>query len=284
MYVAFSRTGDQGGGGDVSSNTASSVDSEIALFSGTAGKTIKRASTTGILKATGGVLSAATAGTDYAAAGAITGSGLTQATARLLGRTTASTGAIEEISVSGATLSGGTLTISAPTAATGASMALLSTVTASSSATVDIETTFDGTYDAYVLTGSKIDTATNATTLLCQLKIGGSYLNSAYQWHNMKSTSGAATYSGANSTNSTSIQLNSSTDTLMDFTMWIFHPSDTTAGKAIRWDGVCYDGTCSFQSGVGQHANTAALTGVRIFAGTGNVASGTFRLYGLKNS
>lgn len=40
---------------------SSSVDSEIALFSGTGGKTIKRASSTGILKGTSGVLSAVTA-------------------------------------------------------------------------------------------------------------------------------------------------------------------------------------------------------------------------------
>lgn len=44
---------------------ASSVDSEIALFSGTGGKTIKRASTTGLLKAASGVIAAASAGTDY---------------------------------------------------------------------------------------------------------------------------------------------------------------------------------------------------------------------------
>lgn len=44
---------------------SASVDSEIALFSGTGGKTIKRATTTGILKGTSGVISAATAGTDY---------------------------------------------------------------------------------------------------------------------------------------------------------------------------------------------------------------------------
>ena len=44
---------------------SSSVDSEIALFSGTGGKTIKRATTTGVLKASSGVIAAATAGTDY---------------------------------------------------------------------------------------------------------------------------------------------------------------------------------------------------------------------------
>jgi hypothetical protein len=41
------------------------VDSEIALFSGTTGKAIKRATTTGMLKASSGVLAAAVAGTDY---------------------------------------------------------------------------------------------------------------------------------------------------------------------------------------------------------------------------
>ena len=45
----------------------SSVDSEIALWSSTTGKVLKRASLTGIVKATAGVASAASAGTDYLA-------------------------------------------------------------------------------------------------------------------------------------------------------------------------------------------------------------------------
>jgi hypothetical protein len=45
----------------------SSVDSEIALWSSTTGKVLKRASLTGIVKATAGVASAASAGTDYVA-------------------------------------------------------------------------------------------------------------------------------------------------------------------------------------------------------------------------
>ena len=44
---------------------ASSVDSEVVLFNGTTGKTIKAATITGIPKLTSGVISAATAGTDY---------------------------------------------------------------------------------------------------------------------------------------------------------------------------------------------------------------------------
>lgn len=47
-----------GGGGDASTNTTVSVDSELVLFSGTAGKTLKRASGTGVAHLTSGVLSA----------------------------------------------------------------------------------------------------------------------------------------------------------------------------------------------------------------------------------
>jgi hypothetical protein len=56
---------DAAAGGDASTNTASSVDSEIVLFSGAGGKTLKRATTTGLVKAASGVIAAAVAGTDY---------------------------------------------------------------------------------------------------------------------------------------------------------------------------------------------------------------------------
>lgn len=44
------------GGGDASTNTATSVDSEVVLFSGTSGKTLKRATASGVAKVTSGVL------------------------------------------------------------------------------------------------------------------------------------------------------------------------------------------------------------------------------------
>jgi hypothetical protein len=62
---------DGAGTGDVTSDTATSVDGEIALFKGTTGKEIKRFNGTGILKATSGVIGAASAGTDYLEPGAI---------------------------------------------------------------------------------------------------------------------------------------------------------------------------------------------------------------------
>ena len=70
-WMVLASKGDTGSG-DVS-GPASSVDSEIAIYNSTTGKIIKRASTTGILKGTSGVLSAATAGTDYVEPGGALG-------------------------------------------------------------------------------------------------------------------------------------------------------------------------------------------------------------------
>ncbi len=55
-----------GSAGNVS-GPGTSVDNEIVLFSGTGGNVLKRASTTGVLKAASGVINAAVAGTDYVA-------------------------------------------------------------------------------------------------------------------------------------------------------------------------------------------------------------------------
>lgn len=64
--------GTPAGGGDVS-GPGSSVDGSIALFDSTSGTLLKQATTTGILKGASGVLSAASAGTDYVAPGGALG-------------------------------------------------------------------------------------------------------------------------------------------------------------------------------------------------------------------
>lgn len=95
-------------GGDASTNTSTSVDSEIVAFSGTGGKTLKRLNTlTGVPKLTAGVVSIATLGTDYLSnasslpaanltgtiATARLGSGTADATTVLLGNQTWGTAA-----------------------------------------------------------------------------------------------------------------------------------------------------------------------------------------------
>lgn len=57
--------GSGGGSGDVNSIETSSIDSQVAIFSGTDGKTIKKSTLSGIIKQTAGVQETATAGTDF---------------------------------------------------------------------------------------------------------------------------------------------------------------------------------------------------------------------------
>jgi hypothetical protein len=105
---------------------------------------------TGLVKGNGTALSAASAGTDYVAPGAITTSGLTMTTARLLGRTTASTGAVEEITVgTGLSLSGGNLSNSAPD--------LTVTITAGTGISVS------GTYPSFTITNTAPDQIVSLT-------------------------------------------------------------------------------------------------------------------------
>jgi hypothetical protein len=90
-------------GGDVD-GPASSVDNQIALFDSTTGKLIKAATTTGVLKASSGVIAAATSGTDYAPA-------TTGTSAQLLANS--GSGGFSNVTVgSGLTLSAGTLSAS----------------------------------------------------------------------------------------------------------------------------------------------------------------------------
>lgn len=102
--ITIAAAGGGGGSGDVT-GPASSTDSELPLFSGTGGKTLKRSNTlSGLVKLSSGVVSAAAAGTDYYNPGgtdvsvADGGTGLSSTTAYavLCGGTT-STGALQSI-------------------------------------------------------------------------------------------------------------------------------------------------------------------------------------------
>ena len=91
------------GSGDVV-GPASAVDNQIALFNSTTGKLIKAATTTGLLKASSGVIAAAVSSTDYAPA-------TTGTSAQLLANS--GSGGFANVTVgSGLTLSSGTLTAS----------------------------------------------------------------------------------------------------------------------------------------------------------------------------
>jgi hypothetical protein len=185
---------------------------------------------------------------------------------------------------------------SAPTWATPSSgaLTLLSTVTASASATVDVETTFSSTYDAYLLFIVALRPATNNTDLQCFLKIGGSYIaTNVYQYHSTALLADAATYAANANNNGSLIQIITgvSSDSARGVCMQmnLYNPASTTTRKFINWigsDEIALSGYGRSFSGAGRVAAAplGALTGVRFSMSSGNITSGSFRLYGLANS
>lgn len=168
-------------------------------------------------------------------------------------------------------------------------LTFLSTVTASSSATVNVETTFNSTYRAYLIIGTGVLCST-ASSLRCRLKIGGSYITTAsYGYHRHDLRTDITSYEASVNTGGTFVPLTGSLSTSRstDFLMTVYFPSDTVSEKLIDWkcasgrlDNNISTGTLGYASNSG----TDALTGVQFFFSTGNVASGEFRLYGIANS
>jgi len=173
--------------------------------------------------------------------------------------------------------------------ASASGMTLLSTVTANNSATVDIEVTFDSTYDAYLIVAEAVKHAIGNSTIVGRLKVGGAYLagGTDYEYHSQANTSGGTTYTSSASGGASTFAISGSATDGWSANIWVHHPSGVTLDKSISWEGVTGQvngGQVARIQGAAKAKNTAALTGVRIFAGSGNITSGTFRLYGLKNS
>jgi hypothetical protein len=182
---------------------------------------------------------------------------------------------------------------SAPTwAAIASSVTLLSTVTASNSTTVDVETTFSSTYDAYLLIVTGMTSQNNNVQIKAQMKLNGSYVSSStYSYY---TDSGSSQYgsSSSYSTGTADITVangsigNNAADSA-DLQIYISNPSSTAFSKLINWTGVEYYTTSTRVTnvlGVGSNSNTGALTGLRFYFSSGNVVAGKFRLYGISNS
>lgn len=166
---------------------------------------------------------------------------------------------------------------------------LLSTVTASAAATVDVETTFNSTYDDYLIVGTDVVPSLDAL-FRCQFKISGAYLTAGYGRHTHTSSSAATGYTSAVDTNAAQaahIQMTSTITGGRAFTFWMYinNPAGTVRDKYVRWNGVHTNvNDVAIATGVGTRFSSAgALTGIRFLLDTGTI-TGTFRLYGIANS
>lgn len=174
----------------------------------------------------------------------------------------------------------------------GGSWVYLSSATASSSATVDLETTFDSTYATYAVVASNIMVGNDNASLGARLKVAGSYQTASYKWHSIGPTSNATTYVGYNSSSDGAMymlnDLENNSGFVNEFVLYINEPTNSTNYKCIWGLGISWDqGNSQLQN---QHfagayfGGTGAMTGIRFLCSAGNIASGTFRLYGIKNS
>ena len=171
-------------------------------------------------------------------------------------------------------------------------MTLLSTVTASNSATVDVENTFNSTYDNYMIAISGLTVSVNYTALYLYLKLGGTYASSGYYYSQIILYDSVASYIVNKGTNSAQITCGTDGNTIKNTSeasvsgnLYLSNPTSTSLAKSIRWHMQNQYSTSNQTAvGGGMNSGTGALTGVRFKGDTGNIVAGTFRLYGISNS
>lgn len=179
------------------------------------------------------------------------------------------------------------------TPAGGGSWIYLSTVTANNSATVDIETTFNSTYDAYKIIGVGI-TFDGTANFYARLKVGGSYQTANYYGSYIAGDSagvGAINATGNEAYIFIAPQIQTGNSNPVYIESYTALPASTTVKKGLHTHGYGIsrqNANAALQIHSGHmwtgSGNTAALTGVRYYANSGNIVTGTFRLYGIKNS
>ena len=171
------------------------------------------------------------------------------------------------------------------------SMVLIGTATANNSATVDFTSISNSTYSAYKIFADNIVCQTNGTTLQMRVSVGGSFQSgSVYGHRQWRWVTGGSAASGSNG--DTQMNICSSGDTMSNnssygnsFELTAYNQAQTTTYKRYTWS---FTGLCSDQitlSGGGYYLSTSnAVDGFRFLMSSGNLVSGTFSLYGIRNS
>lgn len=186
------------------------------------------------------------------------------------------------------------------TAALGASKVLLQTATASTSATIELTTGLDDTYDAFEIVLTSVVVATDDVDFLLRVGTGAgpTYQASGYSYNlfggrpglgagtvtasqtsaNQIALTGGATGAGSGVGNAAGESL--------DATIMFANPEATVFPKfmfAVNYDCAASNGAATV-NGSGRYNTAGAITGIRFLASAGNITSGRFSLYGLKKS
>jgi hypothetical protein len=182
--------------------------------------------------------------------------------------------------------------------ASGGTLTLLSTQTASASATISFTTGLDSTYDEYVFKFINLHSSASGANFTFNMSTdSGSNYNvtktttSFWAYHNEAGTDSLLEYNaGRDLAQSTAFQPLTAgsgidNDNNCSGTLTLFNPSSTTYVKHFIATLNIYDGTYStelFTAGYGN--TTSAVNAIRFQMSSGNIDDGIIKLYGVKKS
>jgi hypothetical protein len=184
-------------------------------------------------------------------------------------------------------------------AAAAGTLTLLSTQTASASATISFTTGLNSTYDEYIFKFIDIHPATDSAHFEFNMSTdGGSNYNvtktttSFYAYHNESDTDTAVAYTTAQDlAQSTAFQrlipdAGNDNDQANSGTLTIFNPSSTTYVKHfIANSNSAHQDNYSINWFIAGYGNTtSAVNAVRFQMSSGNIDDGIIKLYGVKKS
>lgn len=183
--------------------------------------------------------------------------------------------------------------------ASGGTLILLSTQTASNSATISFTSGLSSTYDAYEFHFINVKVATDATDFRFQGSTNGGSTYGVTVTDNFfqaylaeNNTSGIVEYASSRDIAQGTFDIiltngvKNDADNAITGTLQIFNPSSTTYVKhyisrcSSNWDGV---GEMDTYKG-GYFNTTSAINAIQFKMGSGNIVDGVFKLYGLKKS
>ena len=181
-----------------------------------------------------------------------------------------------------------------PSGVSAKSLILISTTTASSSATVDITSGIDDTYKEYIIKFYDVHPATDNVTFQVNFRDGGSSYDatktsSAFYAHQGESEDTGFGYGGSQDlAQATGVQpllgsLGNGNDECASGELILYDPSSTTYVKHYMVKTQYYhQGNYSQIYYVAGYCNvTAAIDGVQFSMSSGNIDAGTFKLYGV---
>ena len=183
-------------------------------------------------------------------------------------------------------------------------MTLIKTLTASSSSTLSFvngssDVVFDSTYPIYLFKFINIHPSTNSTDFDFQVSINGGSgygVNITSTWfqsaHNEAGTTTGLSYETAEDlAQSTSFQtlnqdMKNDADSSNSGNLFLFNPSSTTFVKHFMGTNQCMQQTpFSVQSFCAGYVNTtSAVNAIQFKMSSGNIDSGTIKLFGIKGS